>query len=173
MLSANKIAQTILLADQKPNWNRNVANNNYTGKRTLSEILADMEKPVEQQFISTKPIQGSNIAFISWPALCRLLNLHCAGFWEWKIRSACAGDRTIVEGSLTIHGSDGSLTREATGNEFSGIDKFGDPSSNAEAMALRRCCAKFGLGLELWEKSKTPKTSFGKQEWEAKFGGKK
>jgi hypothetical protein len=68
------------------------------------------------------------------------------------------GDRTVIEGSLTIHGSDGSLTREATGNEGSDVDGYGDPSSNAEAMALRRCCAKFGLGLSLWEKAK-PSTS--------------
>lgn len=25
-------------------------------------------------------------------------------------------------------------------------------TSNSEAMSLRRCCAKFGLGLALWEK---------------------
>jgi hypothetical protein len=29
---------------------------------------------------------------------------------------------------------------------------YGDPSSNAEAMALKRAAAKFGLGLYLYQK---------------------
>ncbi|WLT40311.1 hypothetical protein NON20_24525 (plasmid) [Synechocystis sp. B12] len=39
------------------------------------------------------------------------------------------------------------MTRQATGTEDIDCNSYGDPSSNAEAMALRRCCAKFGLGV--------------------------
>lgn len=129
-------------------------------KRTLEEILADFDRPIEPQYISKKPtfIKGKksgDVDFVAWPAMCRLLNKHTGGFWEWKVRTQFMGDRTVIEGSLTIHGTDGSLTREATGNESSDCDGYGDPSSNAEAMALRRCCAKFGLGLALWEKAKS------------------
>jgi hypothetical protein len=132
-------------------------------KRTLSEILADFEKPIEPKYISKKPVfskreKSGEVDYVAWPAMCRLLNQNTAGYWEWKVRTQFMGDRTVIEGSLTIHGSDGSLTREATGNEGSDVDGYGDPSSNAEAMALRRCCAKFGLGLSLWEKAK-PSTS--------------
>lgn len=130
-------------------------------KRTLEQILTDFEKPIESQFISKKPVftkgkKSGEVGFVAWPTMCRLLNLHTAGYWEWKVRTQFMGDRTVIEGSLTIHGTDGSLTRESTGNESSDIDGYGDPSSNAEAMALRRCCAKFGLGLNLWEKVKSP-----------------
>ncbi len=38
------------------------------------------------------------------------------------------------------------------GNENSDLDSWGDPYSNAEAQGFRRCCARFGLGLHLWEK---------------------
>ena len=38
------------------------------------------------------------------------------------------------------------------GNEFAEVEHFGDAYSNAEAMAFRRACARFGLGLALWEK---------------------
>ena len=141
-------------------------------KRTLEEILADFDRPIESQHISRKPSfskgqKSNDIEFVSWHTLCRLLNQHTGGHWEWKVRTQFSVDRTVVEGSLTVHGTDGSLTREATGNESSDCDGYGDPSSNAEAMALRRCCAKFGLGLSLWEK-KTPannnnSTSNGKQ----------
>ena len=128
-------------------------------KRTLEEILADFDRPIESQHISKKPSfnkgqKSGDIEFVSWHTLCRLLNQHTGGYWEWKVRTHM-GDRTVVEGSLTIHGIDGSLTREATGNESSEVDGYGDPSSNAEAMALRRCCAKFGLGLSMWEKKKS------------------
>lgn len=141
-------------------------------KRTLSDILADFEKPIEPKYISKKPVfskreKSGEVDYVAWPAMCRLLNQHTAGYWEWKVRTQFMGDRTVIEGSLTIHGSDGSLTREATGNEGSDVDGYGDPSSNAEAMALRRCCAKFGLGLHLWEKvkttSSTPKSNGFKQ----------
>jgi len=137
-------------------------------KRTLAEILTDFEKPIEAKYISKKPVftkgqKSGDVDFVSWPTMCRLLNQHTSGYWEWKVRTQFMGDRTVIEGSLTIHGSDGILTREATGNEGSDVDGYGDPSSNAEAMALRRCCAKFGLGLSLWEKAKpaasTPKTN--------------
>jgi len=129
-------------------------------KRTLSDILADFEKPIEPKYISKKPVfskreKSGEVDYVAWPAMCRLLNQHTAGYWEWKVRTQFMGDRTVIEGSLTIHGSDGSLTRESTGNEGSDVDGYGDPSSNAEAMALRRCCAKFGLGLSLWEKAKS------------------
>jgi hypothetical protein len=129
-------------------------------KRTLAEILADFDKPIEPQYISQKPVfskkqESGKVGYVAWHTLCRLLNKHTNGYWEWRLRTQFMGDRTVIEGSLTIHGSDGSLTREATGNEESDVDGYGDPSSNAEAMALRRCCAKFGLGLSLWEKAKS------------------
>jgi len=145
-------------------------------KRLLSEILTDFEKPISKEFISKKPTfskgqKAGEVEFIAWPVLCQLLNKFTNGFWEWKLRTIYTGDRVIVEGSLTILGSDGSLTREATGSESSDVDGYGDPSSNAEAMALRRCCAKFGLGLELWKKKKQKNGGLTKEEWEAKFGG--
>lgn len=137
-------------------------------KRTITEILADFEKPIEREYISQKPVfskkqESGKVDYVAWHTLCRLLNKHTNGYWEWKLRTQFMGDRTVIEGSLTIHGSDGSLTREATGNEESEVDGYGDPSSNAEAMALRRCCAKFGLGLSLWEKAKSTKTNGFKQ----------
>jgi hypothetical protein len=45
--------------------------------------------------------------------------------------------------------------REATGTEEEPDEDekmYGDPSSNAEAMALKRAAAKFGLGLYLYQK---------------------
>ncbi|AIE76307.1 hypothetical protein [Synechocystis sp. PCC 6714] len=73
------------------------------------------------------------------------------------------GDRLTLTGSLTIHGDDRSLTRQATGTEDIDCNSYGDPSSNAEAMALRRCCAKFGLGRDLWRKDKPQPLKMGQR----------
>ncbi len=69
-------------------------------------------------------------------------------------------------GRLTIPTSEGNVYREASGTEELKREKYnkdtnsyemkeiayGDPSSNAESMAFRRCAARFGLGLYLYEK---------------------
>jgi len=40
----------------------------------------------------------------------------------------------------------------ATGTEDEKLRGFVDPSSNAEAMALKRAASKFGLGLIFYQK---------------------
>lgn len=146
-----------------------MANNNFTTAKTLREVLAKLSEPVPESFISSKSVfqkgkSSGSVKYIAWPALIRLLDSRAELMWDWKIRTIWAGDRFVVEGSLTIHACDGSITREATGTEMSDVDSYGDPTSNAEAMALRRCCAKFGVGLNLWEKSAKQETAFKPQE---------
>ena len=120
-------------------------------RRSINEILNDFLVPIPPRLIKHKVIQGHKISFVSWYVYIRLLELYAPGF-DWQVRTLYCGNRTVVEGKLTIRAAEGDFTREATGTEFSEVDSYGDPTSNAEAMALRRCCAKFGLGLHLWEK---------------------
>ncbi|AIE76191.1 hypothetical protein D082_50290 (plasmid) [Synechocystis sp. PCC 6714] len=40
----------------------------------------------------------------------------------------------------------------------------GDRLSNAEVMALRKCCAKFGLGRDLWRKDKPQPLKMGERQ---------
>jgi hypothetical protein len=51
---------------------------------------------------------------------------------------------------ITIPTLDGEVYREATGHEDADTDSYGDPFSNAESTALRRCASKFGLGQHLY-----------------------
>jgi hypothetical protein len=120
-------------------------------QRPILEILADLQKPIPKRFIKSKTLKGQRIDFVSWYSYIRVLEFYAPGF-SWEVRTHYHGDRTVVEGRLTLHAAEGCFVREATGTEDNEIDSWGDPSSNAEAMALRRCCAKFGLGLHLWEK---------------------
>lgn len=106
---------------------------------------------LEQRFIKTKFLKGSPIEFLSWYTLTRLMDYYAPG-WDWKITTSFDGNRVCVMGELTVKAAEGDFTRSATGNEFSEVEHFGDAYSNAEAMAFRRACARFGLGLALWEK---------------------
>ncbi len=120
-------------------------------RRPILEILVDLQKPIPKRFIKSKTLKGQRIDFVSWYSYIRLLEFYAPGF-SWEVRTHYNGDRTVIEGRLTLRAAEGNFVREATGTEDNEIDSWGDPSSNAEAMALRRCCAKFGLGLHLWEK---------------------
>lgn len=125
-------------------------------RRPIAEILEDFTKPIPDRLIKKKPTyikgrEGKAVNYVPWFTLIKLLELYAPGF-DWEIRAQHFGDRTIVEGRLTLKADEGDFIREATGQEDSDCNGYGDPTSNAEAMALRRCCAKFGLGLHLWEK---------------------
>ena len=120
---------------------------------TITEILAKFSNPfteyIEQKPVYSKGKKSGDVSYIPWHYLCDILDTYAPG-WEWDISCDYHGDRTVVIGKLTIHGSDRSISRSATGNEDSNCGSFGDPCSNAEAMAMRRCCAKFGIARYLW-----------------------
>lgn len=129
----------------------------------LAEILENLRQPIAPQFIKQKKTFKDKkptglVDYIAWYDLADLLDDLCGlGGWEWLVTDCQQiGHRLTLTGSLTIHGEDRSLTRQATGTEDINCNSYGDPSSNAEAMALRRCCAKFGLGRDLWRRD-TPK----------------
>jgi hypothetical protein len=123
-------------------------------RRPIEEILEEFKKPIPSELLKVKPTyskgrKSGEVQYVPWYVLISLLEEITPAF-DWEIRSQHFGDRTVVEGRLTIRAAEGDFVREATGQEESDCDGFGDPTSNAEAMALRRCCAKFGLGLALW-----------------------
>ena len=118
-------------------------------RRSILEILNDFQQPIPARFIKTKTLKGQKINFVSWYSYIKLLDYYAPGF-GWEVRTKQVGDRTVVEGRLTILALEGDFVREATGTEDNDLESWGDPSSNSEAMSLRRCCAKFGLGLALW-----------------------
>jgi hypothetical protein len=137
----------------------------------LNEILENLRQPIAPQFISQKKTfknkkPTGSVDFVAWYDLADLLDDLCGlGGWEWLIiDTQQIGDRLTLTGSLTIHGDDRSLTRQATGTEDIDCNSYGDPSSNAEAMALRRCCAKFGLGRDLWRREKPQPLKIGQRQ---------
>jgi hypothetical protein len=126
-------------------------------RRPIEEILSELRKPIPPELLKTKPTytkgrKAGDVLYVPWYVLIQLLDDIAPGF-DWEVRSKAVGQQVVIEGSLTIKAAEGDFIREATGQEESEVEGFGDPTSNAEAMALRRCCAKFGLGLHLRSQS--------------------
>jgi hypothetical protein len=138
---------------------------------TLEQILKSFGQPfteyIEQKPVYSKGSKSGTVDYIPWFSLCDILDSLAPG-WEWSITCDYHGDRTVVIGTLTIHGSDRSISRSATGNEDSNCGSFGDPCSNAEAMAMRRACAKFGIGRYLWVKKSEQTWAEGIREVQAR-----
>lgn len=125
------------------------------GDWTLAEIRQALSRKLPDELVKTLPGKG-NAQFISWHSVIRILDKYCPG-WSWEIKQMShSEDRLFLVGRLTITAKDGIFFHEATGTEVLKKDdkeiSYGDPSSNAESMALRRAAAKFNLGLYLYSK---------------------
>lgn len=119
---------------------------------TLSQIEEILSRQLPKSMLKTKTIKGNKITYLSWFDANRILSKYCIG-WTWEItKFETSSDRVFLVGRLTIPTSEGNIYREATGTESLNCSSYGDPSSNAESMAFRRACAKFGLGLYLYDK---------------------
>jgi hypothetical protein len=78
---------------------------------------------------------------------------HYAPGWSCEVRNLVISDaRCVVTVRISIPALEGIVSQEATSTEDEELKGYGDPSSNAEAMALKRAAAKFGLGLYLYQK---------------------
>ena len=121
------------------------------GVRSIREIVKDLTKPVAKRHQKVRKQGGTNLNYIAWHDAVKYLD-HYAPGWNYEIRSieSIAGKLIIVV-RLSIPSLEGIVYREATGQEDEQTDSWGDSSSNAESMALRRAAAKFGLGLYLYD----------------------
>ncbi|HSK73740.1 MAG TPA: Rad52/Rad22 family DNA repair protein [Pyrinomonadaceae bacterium] len=120
------------------------------GLRSIRDIVRDLSKPVAKRHLRTRKQGGKEIQYIAWHDAVKYLD-HYAPGWCYEVRSidSIAG-KLILTIRLSIPCLEGIVYREATGQEDETLDAYGDSSSNSESMALRRACAKFGLGLSLY-----------------------
>ena len=149
------------MAEQSKQTTQNEINNPETddletkpdtenGLRSIREIVKDLSKPVAKRHLRTRKQGGKEIQYIAWHDAVKYLD-HYAPGWCYEVRSidSIAG-KLILTIRLSIPCLEGIVYREATGQEDETLETYGDSSSNAESMALRRACAKFGLGLSLY-----------------------
>ncbi|RAL43016.1 hypothetical protein DM860_009798 [Cuscuta australis] len=121
--------------------------------RTLSYILKELNKKVPESLIKVRTeADGFPIKYIPWHIVNRIMNLH-APEWSGEVRSitySADGKSVSVVYRVTIYGTDAEIYRESTGTASIGDPGYGDAVQKAEAMAFRRACARFGLGLHLY-----------------------
>jgi Rad52/22 family double-strand break repair protein. len=121
------------------------------GPRSIRDIVRDLSKPVAKRHLRTRKQGGKELTYIAWHDAVKYLD-HYAPGWCYEVRriDSIAG-KLILTIRLSIPCKEGIVYREATGQEDETLDTYGDSSSNAESMALRRAAAKFGLGLSLYD----------------------
>jgi len=128
--------------------------NESTELRSIRDIVKDLSKPVAKRHLRTRKQGGKEIQYIAWHDAIKYLD-HYAPGWCYEIRSMnSVGGKLILTVRLSVLCLEGIVYREATGQEDETLDSYGDSSSNAESMALRRASAKFGLGLSLYDQNK-------------------
>ncbi|GMY07984.1 DNA repair RAD52-like protein 1, mitochondrial [Fagus crenata] len=120
--------------------------------RPLSEILKELNKRVPDSLVKVRSEHDFSIKYIPWHVVNRIMNLH-APEWSGEVRSitysADAKSVSVVY-RVTLYGTDAEIFRESTGSASVDDTGYGDPVQKAEAMAFRRACARFGLGLHLY-----------------------
>lgn len=121
--------------------------------RSLREILDDLAKPIPARLLKDKKKGGTTLTFCPWYHVVKILDHYTAGHWNYQItdKRIDAGNMLLTV-RITIKSREGVIYREATGLETLDTNSYGDFSSNAESMALRRAASKFGLGLHLYNK---------------------
>ena len=136
------------------------------GPRPLADIQEDLQQPIPQRLLESKRLQGNQITFCPWYKTQKILDHYTGGFWESEIREKRTQHYELVDeksGQVTPHddflitvriyitAAEGRFYREGTGIEPMSKQSYGDYQSTAESQAFRRACARWGLGVHLYE----------------------
>lgn len=121
-------------------------------ERTFMEVYTDLRRPLPKQLVKQRKQGNQMLDYIAWHDAVKVMDFYALGWKNEIVRSEVIGGKYVVTVRVTLHCSDGIVSREATGLEDESYDKFGDAASNATAMALKRCFAYLGMGLELYQK---------------------
>lgn len=137
----------------------------------MSESLDALSAPLPQHLIRTRQQGGAELSYLEWFTVNRLLDERAPG-WCGEVRSVTtAGETVIVAYRISVPTEQGWLHREAVGSDQLGSGF--DPVASAEQQAFKRAAARFGLGLELYDKDSKPaaaptrkgKGGISREEW--------
>jgi len=125
--------------------------------RPIAAILADLARPLPPACVAVrqeKSRDGSvhDIHYLHWYHVAQVLDAYAPGWQGQVARVDTVGATVAITYRLSIPAAEGLVTREATGQESEDLKGYGDPTSNAEAMAFKRAAAKFGVGRWLYER---------------------
>lgn len=120
--------------------------------RPIQQIISDLSAEISPALLKEKTLGGKSITFLPWYQATRLLDFHAPGWFYDIKRIDHIGDQVVVTVRISIPAAEGLIYRDATGISDDEVKGYGDMTSNAESMALRRAAAKFGLGRYLYIK---------------------
>ena len=119
--------------------------------RPFLDIQRDLYRKVPDSYYQFKSKGNTQIIFLPWELLSCCLDYITPG-WEKSIVLNQIGERVTAECTVTIHSSDGSFKRTATGSDTLLDEGYGGPVVDAESQAFRRALANFGFCSYLWDK---------------------
>ena len=133
-----------------------------TQDRTLDDIVRDLSKEVDPQYLKTRRQSGDDLTYIPWYYAADLLDRYAPGWSDEVTRIESHPEVTnknnaagylLLAVKITIVDSSGTtMSRENTGVEDLIGTGYGDGFSNAYSMAFRRAAAMFGLGRYIYHK---------------------
>ena len=121
-----------------------------TDRKTYEEIQNLLKQEPEPRHIEFKNMGGSSIAYMQWANIVNYLDMHAPGNDILFTPPTIGAGRVYVVCTIIIRASDGNFTKEAIGTEEDSKSGFGDPSSNASSMALRRAAMEHGFMRNYW-----------------------
>ncbi|MFM6206403.1 MAG: hypothetical protein ACKPEN_16565 [Planktothrix sp.] len=119
--------------------------------RPFLDIQRDLYRKVPDSYYQFKMKGLTQIIYLPWELLSCCMDYITPG-WEKSITINQIGERVTVECTVTIHTSDGSFKRTATGSDSLLDEGYGGPVVDAESQAFRRALANFGFCSYLWDK---------------------
>lgn len=116
---------------------------------TYANIQSELKAPIPADMLRQRQQGGQTLTFLPWYNCAALADERAPG-WSGEAKVQDLGDAVAVIYRISIPTDDGFVAREAIGYEKKSLNSYGDPTSNAEAMAFRRAWAKHGLGASLY-----------------------
>ena len=119
-------------------------------RRPLIDIIEDLQKPIPARLLKSKTIQGKQLTYCPWYRVNKILDWYTGGAWNYEVISKNpVNGHLLVTVRITIDAAEGQYFREGTGLERLDTDSYGDASSNAESMAIRRAARRILLAKRI------------------------
>ncbi|MGY4633120.1 Rad52/Rad22 family DNA repair protein [Thermostichus sp. OS-CIW-29] len=116
---------------------------------SFQELRDVLNQPTDPSLIRRRRQGTVDIDYLEWFTVNRILDTHCPG-WSGEAVVTTVGDTVIVTYTIRIPTDEGVVSRSATGSEKLGSGF--DPVASAEQQAFKRAAARFGIGLDLYDK---------------------
>ena len=116
---------------------------------SFQELRDALNRPTDPTLVRSRRQGTVEVDYLEWFTVNRILDTHCPG-WSGEAVVTTVGDTVIVTYTIRIPTAEGVVSRSATGSEKLGSGF--DPVASAEQQAFKRAAARFGIGLDLYDK---------------------